>query len=169
MDKLASPLAELHRYWHGLASGDGLPSWQDFDLSLVPPTVLPSTMVIDIAPKIEHSVFRFWGSRMTDVHGADHTGKCPYDLQPPALGARILVDHRKICETNKPNAAVYGYTSAKGFQQLQYTLHLPLSDDGERITQIIAAIDFDARIIREMKTRGIDMQEAVHRLKDAGD
>lgn len=169
-EELTTPLAELHRYWQDLPAKNAMPAWRDFDLSAIPPAILPSTMVIDIAPRIEDSIFRFWGSRMTQVHGRDHTGKSPYELQPPELGERILKDQRVVVETGKPTAGIYGFTSTRGFQEIQALLRLPMSDDGSRVSHMIVSIDISDTVISEMNRLGVIMQKAITRLrKDQAD
>ncbi len=97
-------------------------------------------MVVDVADPIDDSRYRYWGSGMTDVHGRDMTGKCPYDLRPPNVGAQIKLDHTATVTTRKPTANVYGFMTERGFMEAQSVLRLPLSDDGERVTKIVICI-----------------------------
>jgi len=165
LDDLTEEQAALLAYWRGLPATGGMPTWRDFELPSVPAQLLPSTLVIDMAPKPEDCRFRYWGTGMTRVHGADKTGQCPYDLQPPELGRRIREDHQQVCDSKQPSAGVYGFTSANSFQQMQKVLRLPLSDDGETVTQIVVCIDYSEPVLDTMRARGITAQEAISYLK----
>ena len=161
---LTPPLAEVYRYWQSLPLRGGLPSWSDFDMVEIPTELIPSTLVIDVADRMEDNRFRFWGSGMTQVHGTDNTGNCPYDLQPPELGERILKDQTAIVETRQPSAGVYGFVSARGYQEAQSLLRLPLSDTGERVDQIVIVVEINRTVMEEMQRTGMIMHQAIDRL-----
>ena len=165
LDDLTDEQVELLGYWRELPSKGGMPAWRDFELPMVPAKLLPSTLVIDTAPEPEDCRFRYWGTGMTKVHGADKTGQCPYDLQPPELGRRIREDHQQVRDSKQPSAGVYGFTSANSFQQVQKVLRLPLSDDGDTVTQIVICIDYSEPILDTMRARGLTAQEAIEHLK----
>lgn len=44
-------------------------------------------------------------------------------------------------------------------------LRLPLSDDGDTVTQIVICIDYSEPILDTMRARGITAQEAIQHLK----
>ncbi len=139
---LSSGLKSVHDYWNGLRNGRMAPTWAEFELVRIPSSLLPTTLVIDIHEPLEKSVFRYWGSKMTEIHGEDMTSKHPHDLSPPGFGDQVLADHRKIVEKKIPMAWHYSFLAAGGYMHSHSVIRLPLSADGTNVTHIVVAIDY---------------------------
>ncbi len=152
VDDLSSGLKSVHDYWNGLRNGRMAPTWTEFELVRIPSNLLPTTLVIDIHEPLEKSIFRYWGSKMTEIHGEDMTSRHPHDLSPPGFGDQVLADHRKVVEQKTPLAWHYSFLAAGGYMHSHSLVRLPLSNDGETVTQIVVAIDYSREaldLIRE--------------------
>jgi hypothetical protein len=89
---------------------------------------------------------------MTEIHGEDMTSRHPHDLSPPGFGDQVLADHRKVVEQKTPLAWHYSFLAAGGYMHSHSLVRLPLSNDGETVTQIVVAIDYSREaldLIRE--------------------
>lgn len=118
------------------------PTWKDVDLFDLPLHLVPTTIVIDIRTPIAESVFRFWGSKMTAIHGVDMTANHPCDLKPKELGHQLNEDHLEIVEKKCAMAWHYSFYTNRGYVHSHSLVRLPLSDDGENIAQILVVIDY---------------------------
>jgi len=142
IDDLSSSLKTVHAYWDVLRNGRIAPSWSEFDLIKLPLDLLPTTMVVDIREPLENSIFRFWGSKLTEIHGEDMTSRHPYDLTPPAFGKQLLADHRQVIEARIPMGWHYSFLAAGGYMHSHGLIRLPLSNDNEHINHIVVVVDY---------------------------
>lgn len=139
---LPSPLAETYEYWLAKDGPSLACGWADFHLQELPPSILPTTMVIDVFQDMELNRFRYWGSKMTGVHGMDMTGKNPYQIKPDTLAKRLRNGHANLMKNPIASASLFGFEHAMGFFHTHSVLRLPLSDDGTTLHQIIVATQF---------------------------
>ncbi len=151
---LPSDLAGIMAYWTELCAGRDAPVWRDVDLLQIPPRLLPMTMVIDILQPLEKSVFRFWGSELTRIHGVEMTGKHPYDLKPPAFGQRLLIDHQAIVDDKCASARHYSFMTTHGYVHSHTALRVPIMNDGENVSQVIVVIDFSPEALSRIRNTG---------------
>lgn len=159
IDDLSSALESVHAYWDSLRDGRIAPSWREFDLLKLPAGLLPTTMVVDIRTPLEDSIFRYWGSKLTEIHGMDMTSRHPYDLTPPAFGRQLLADHRKVIEQKTPLAWHYSFLAAAGYMHSHSLIRLPLSDDNENVNHIIVVVDYSREAL-ELIRKGREKYEA---------
>lgn len=143
----------IHEYWGQLRGSRFAPAWPEVDMLRFPPKLLPTTMIVDIHEPIENSLFRYWGSKLTEIHGRDMTGKCPYTLKPLEFGQKLLADHRELVEKKIPLAWHYSFLAAKGFIHSHSVLRLPLSDDGQSVRNIIIIVDFSHEAMELMRRK----------------
>ncbi len=144
LDDLPKGLQAVYDYWRGLGGEELRCGWKQFDLSAIPSGFVPSTMVVDIGPAMDDNRFRFWGSQMTLIHGGDMTGKSPYELEPGEMADAVYKNHFKVIEERVPSASIFEFVKATGTAHSHRTLRLPLSDDGETVSQIVVVVDLTA-------------------------
>ncbi len=144
LDDLPKGLRAVYDYWRGLGGEELRCGWKQFDLSAIPSGFVPSTMVVDIGPTMEDNRFRFWGSQMTLIHGGDMTGQSPYGLEPREVADALYKNHFKVIEVRAPSASIFEFVKASGTVHSHRTLRLPLSDDGETVSQIVVVVDLTA-------------------------
>lgn len=154
LSDLPPDLAGIMAYWSELCAGRVAPTWRDVDMMQFPPRLLPMTMVVDVFEPLEKSVFRFWGTELTRIHGVDMTGKSPYDLQPRALAQGIRADHQDIIEKKIPTAKHYSFLTARGYTNAHTALRVPIMNDGSTVSQIIIVIDFSPDALARMRKTG---------------
>lgn len=141
LDRMPDILCRVLDYWRSKGGERLICSWNDFELIDLPAELLPTVLVIDVHPDMDENRYRYWGSRMSVVHGRDMTGLCPYDIDPPGMGELLRRLHAIMMAEKGAKAARFQFVRASGAVHHHYSLKLPLSDDGERVTQIVAVID----------------------------
>lgn len=120
----------------------------------LPPPVLPTTLVIDVFDDMERNRFRYWGSRMTLIHGSDMTGKSPYDMSPRDFARDLRDQHREIRDTREAIAYELEFAHERGFLQQHTVLRVPLSDDGHSISHIVGVVWYSLESMRELGLGG---------------
>lgn len=150
LTSLTADLKAVYKNWDTLRGAAFALSWQQFDLMDLPPRLIPTTMVVDIKDDMKQNTYRFWGSGLTNIHGREMTGKCPYDLQPPSLGERLLAEHMDTIQRRSATARRMSFVTARGSLHHQELLRLPLSDDGDVIQQLVVVVDYPAEILEDL-------------------
>jgi hypothetical protein len=151
LSDLPSALRDVRQYWDGLRGERLAPAWSEIDLVRFPAKVLPTTMIVDIHDPIEKSIFRYWGSKLTEIHGEEMTSRSPYEISPPEFGRQLLADHREIVSKKVPLGWHYSFLAAGGYVHSHSVVHLPLSDDNENVNHIIVVVDYSREALELMK------------------
>lgn len=142
LEGLPSALKAVHEYWLSIKADRMAPAWKDVDLFNLPVHLVPTTLVIDIRVPLSKSTYRFWGSRLTVIHGVDMTTRHPYDINPKDLGLQLYKDHCEIVVKKCAMAGHYSFFASGGYVHSHSLIRLPLSDDGENVSQILVVIDY---------------------------
>ncbi|MBO6518817.1 MAG: hypothetical protein JJ900_12325 [Rhodospirillales bacterium] len=163
-DDLEGGLADVYRYWLDLkGTADIGPAWRDFDMLELPPGLLPSMLVIDVADPMTDSVYRYWGRELSYIHGVDMTGKCPYDLTPVELGQQLLTDHTKVVQSRRPSFGHYIFETFDKYKLTHSMIRLPLSNDGMFVDNIVVITDFSENALRMIDKFRVDYREGSRR------
>lgn len=150
LEDLPSGLRAVLDYWDELRRARKAPAWSEVDMMRFPARLLPTTMIVDVHEPLEDSVFRYWGSRLSEIHGEDMTARCPYDLQPYEFGQQLLRDHRAVVENKRPLAWHYSFLASGGYMHSHSVLRLPLSNDDDSVHHIIVVVDFSREALELM-------------------
>jgi hypothetical protein len=144
LNQLPNPLSEVLEIWKRL-DGERLGCrWERFDLSKLPPKLIPSTMVIDVGNTMDDNQYRFWGSRMTSIRGVDLTGENPYQIADKSNADRLRIEHGKTIKDGIARASVVELPLKSGIKHNYYSLRLPLSDDSINVHHLVILIDLNS-------------------------
>lgn len=153
LSDLTAPLTDVLDHWRVRGGEDLACPWSKFEMHFLPPPVLPTTLVIDVFDDMDRNRYRFWGSRMTLIHGRDMTGKSPYELTPRELGKDLRKQHREIRDGRTARADVLGFVLDHGVTQTHTILRLPLSDDGQTVSQIAGVVWYSPEAMKRFEQR----------------
>jgi len=159
LDELTPALQAAYRYWQSLFDHGIGPPWRAFDLSKLPPSIIPTTMVVDVHETMTDNRYRFWGSGLTAIHGREMTGKCPYDLEPADFGKHLLAGHTAFVKKASPEAVLYEIFGVQGFRHSHMVLRVPLSNDGKTVTQMLICADYTEEALEFFKERGLSFSQ----------
>ena len=134
-------------YWKDLGGERMACSWAGFDMTGLPSKLLPTTLVVDIHPDSADNRYRYWGSQMTSIHGRDMTGESPYDIDPEPMREILRRQHVQTAADKVASASRYAFFKSNGVEHFHYSLRLPLSDDGETVSQIVVVVDMTSEDI----------------------
>jgi hypothetical protein len=145
-DDLATELREVKDYWDAKRGARAMPRRADIDPHELR-RHLPFLWLVDVLPGAQDFRFRLIGTGITEQLGRDSTGKTLREVYTPT-GPAVLKWALAIC-TNavRLQRPVVGYGTLrpldKEFVAFQ-SLHLPLSEDGERVGMLFGRIHFYA-------------------------
>ena len=126
-------------YWKSITPEGAIgPTWRNFDMMRIPSPLLPYTVVADFDGETGTFSYRFWGSRLTDVFRADYTGKTIAEL--PERFRKATIDTYSTVIKSKSPSFVQFSTSDNTPIRFQKAYRLPLSNDGQTVTNIISIL-----------------------------
>lgn len=146
LDPAESPIeahATVLNIWNELRGDRFAPAWGDFQLTDFPLDLISSMSVSDITSPPLKSIYRFWGTKLTEVYGADFTGRSPNEVPPSRQGMDNQMGCAVILRERKPHLNVREYENIRGFTGRVFILRMPLSDDGEAVSQSFAVSHFE--------------------------
>jgi len=139
---------ELFDHWNRVRGEAFAPSWRAFDLIHMPANLIRYTHVVDISAEPFDVTFRFWGTGLTDVLYFDRTGQSLLTTNMGYLDERrrdqVLADYRAVIETRAPMPFLWDASATREHARrlIVPSIRLPLSGDGERVTNIVTHFDF---------------------------
>lgn len=133
---LPADIAEVSRYWTARRSDCFAPSLRQFKLDELPPSVLPLATLVDVREQPFDLVYRFWGSERTHQQGVDYTGKSVKDVRPEIVSEKIQKEYAAVCREKVPLHFISSRTMDDGTKLEYHFIRLPLSADGEKVTNI---------------------------------
>ena len=142
---------DIHDYWNTLRGDRFAPTWKEFDLISLPPRCIRYTHIVDLSTDPFDATFRFWGTGLTDVLHFDRTGKSILTTNMGYLNearrAQVLADQKAMTEIRAPMPFLWDASSAREYARrlIVPSIRLPLSADGERVTNVITHFDFAAQ------------------------
>jgi len=142
--KLTNPnFSILMDIWTGLCDGRLAPAWRDVKLPTFPGKIIPFITVVDIVESPDQFSYRFWGTGHSRVKGIDLTGKSPQLLTPKAVADLVCEEFTQVRDNKIPMAFVHDIRPQPDEpSKIQETLRLPLSCDGQTVTNILSLADW---------------------------
>lgn len=145
-EDLASELREVKEYWNAKRGARPMPRRADIDPFELRHH-LPFLWLVDVLPGAADFRFRLIGTAITQHLGRDSTGKTVRDVYAP-LGPAVLQWALDVCTSavrlQRPVVAS-GTLRPLNKEYIAFqSLHLPLSEDGERVNLLFGRIHFYA-------------------------
>lgn len=128
-------------YWNEIRGSSFAPKWFDFDLLRLPMALLPYTIVTDMHFDEGYVRYRYYGSGIADLHGFELTNRTSNDLEPAGLREHIVGQYRDVAEARKPLLFATEIVVKQGLRLRHLVLRLPLSNDGETVTNVVTFED----------------------------
>jgi hypothetical protein len=143
-ETLRPGLRVIKEYWDAKRGLRAMPARTDVDPWELR-AYLPRLFMIDVLPDAADFRFRLLGTEITERYGRDSTGRTlreMYAVRNPQVLETILRMYAALLKVRRPILAS-GTLSVIGKDFISYeSLHLPLSDDGERVNIILGAVRF---------------------------
>jgi len=142
---IASPrhlpsIKQLHDYWTLCRGERAMPRRADIDPADIP-HLLPNVFLVDIEQEPFRVRYRVVGTNAVEWQGRDFTG---YYLDEMRFNRpdELLALYRRAVEEKVPTFRSGTWQMPNGVTRAVETAILPLSDDGETVTQCLAIEDY---------------------------
>lgn len=142
---LTSPLREVRDYWASKRGGRAMPRRADIDPLDLPPPHMPFLSILEVLPDTQDFRFRVIGTGITERLGRDSTGKTVREVYAAAdheTREWMLETYQAVVTHRRP---VFKRGTLRMVQKefVDFeAVHLPLSDDGERVSMLFGRTHF---------------------------
>lgn len=141
MDEVPESFATVFAYWNELKADRFAPAWSEFDMMQIPPKLLPSTLVKDVERNPLAFRFRYYGSRFAHLRNKEYTGKTVCEMDGHAFSSAISASLEVFIQQFSPKYYIVEKQGHQSSTVIQTQLRLPVSNDGETITNIISLVE----------------------------
>jgi hypothetical protein len=129
-------IREIYAYWDRKRAGRPLPRRKDIDPAEIAP-LLPGVMLIDVVDDARRYVYRLVGTREVEARGKDPTGKAIGEQYFGTSPERVLENYDLVRSRRAPLLDDYQFRAPGDRYADEEAIFLPLSADGETVTQIL--------------------------------
>jgi hypothetical protein len=126
----------IYEYWDGKRGGRRLPARSDIDPTEFVPH-LPGIMLVDVVADERRYVYRLVGTREVEARGQNPTGKPVGEKFHGSSRENVLRNYDRVCRERAALFDDYHFTSPGGRLLDEQVIFLPLSADGEAVSQIL--------------------------------
>ena len=162
-----SPLAMALDLWRGWSGERQAPTWKDVELYLLPPIVLPQTLVVDVIEAGRDYRYRFWGTEYTEHYGADETGLLLSESLGPSFIEATRNQLQTVLERKVPCAFDVAIRAPRsGVVQTKMNLRLPIMDTPDEVTKILTVSLFNETTIDHRAKLHEAMSQDKQRIKN---
>lgn len=145
LDGTSNPvLRQAYDYWERRRDSRPMPARRDLDPVDIP-HLLPWLMLTDVLHEPLDFRYRLIGTGIVARSRRDFTGFRLSELSHTGPGSMVWRHRREVVETGRPVFAIPPYTGADATVLRVSGIHMPLSEDGERVTMIFSVVAYEHR------------------------
>lgn len=139
---IESPLLRaLYAYWNERRGGRDMPARTDIDPVDIP-RLLPNLLLLDVEPDTGRLKIRVAGTTIVDMYGSDYTGRYLDEIEFGDRRAAVLHDYTTCLRSRQVYVSEHSFWTGRDVTYRIERVILPLSDDGETVSQLIAGLEF---------------------------
>ena len=135
-------LEPLFRYWDRKRGDRRMPRRGDIDPTEIV-AFLPAVMLVDVVPDDRRYVYRLVGTREVQARGRDPTGRAVGEAFMGASRENAFANYDHVRLTGAPHIDVKTVITNRDRLDNSHVIFLPLSEDGETVSQILVYTDFN--------------------------
>lgn len=140
-DQLPGVFAQPFSYWNECRGDRWAPTWSAFHLEKLDARLLPWSVVVDVLA--DDFRYRFWGSERARLIGAELSNRLASQIPDGPMRNSNLNEYRDLVGARAPMVFNTLITLSGGAIVRFHSLRLPISDDGEQVTKIYSALDYE--------------------------
>ena len=119
-----------------------MPTRADIDPTDIP-RLLPHLLLADVEDKVPDVRFRLFGTKLVESFGNEFTGHHLSELDLGAESDAVVESFARAIDTGEPQFQVSQFWTRDYRRRRIQQLLLPLSEDGERVSMILAGVFSD--------------------------
>jgi hypothetical protein len=142
--EITSPrIRRLHGYWQHQHQhrGGRLPRRGDISPDQIK-DLLPNIMIVEVERDPMRFRYRLVGTRVVEYNGVEFTGRYLGEIGWPEE-QDLIASYTKVAESGQPCFGLLAWQLVTGAVGRCEFARLPLSEDGELVSQILAMEDYD--------------------------
>jgi len=155
-DQVPDVFIEVFDYWNRSRGDAAVARWGSFRLEDLPPKILPWSIVVDVEPGAVEFRFRFWGTKRTSLIGVELTGALTSAIPHAEMREGNVREYQEVFRIGKPMLFDTPIVKGSGINTAFQSLRLPLTDDGESISKIYSALNYEKVLAEHYKFFGTD-------------
>ena len=129
-------LAASYEAWIQWRDGKVAPHWSDINLVDLPTKIIPMAIVVDVLDDGGFQ-YRFWGSGLVDLYGADVTGLVMDKARGGKLTEITEAQMGRVIDTIKPALFRVAVEKPSGVRLHKTNLRLPIIDGASKVNKIL--------------------------------
>ena len=142
ISQITSPrIHRLHSYWQGQQRGGLLPRRGDIAPDQIR-DLLPNIMIVDVEHEPLRFRYRLVGTRVVEYNGIEFTGRYLGEIGWPEE-QDLFDSYAEVVASRRPFFGSFAWELVSGAIGRCEFGRLPLSEDGETVSQILAMEDYD--------------------------
>ncbi len=135
-------LRELFDYWSNRRGDRRMPARADIDPADIP-RLLPHLLLADVEDTLPDVRFRLVGTELVESFGREFTGHHLSELDYGAEAEAVVETYAQAINTGEPQFKISHFWT-RDYRHLRIQqLLLPLSEDGEHVSMILAGVYSD--------------------------
>jgi len=142
-------LMQAYACWDDWRAGRRAPGWTDIDMAELPPALLPSTIVVDVIDGGRDLRFRYWGSAMVELYGAELTGQTYSDMGTVMFGQVPHEQYQAVIDNCAPRFYRVRIRRPTDMIAERLNLRLPIIDDAGKVVMVMTVVKIDKRKIHQ--------------------
>jgi len=139
---LGVPFKPVFDIWLEKRGEKWAPPLSQFRLEDLPLPILPWSVLVDVGIGERAFSYRFWGSERCTLIGLELTGKTLADIPDPVMREGNFAEYNAIRCLKLPMLCKTPVRTATGHSAEFESMRLPISNDGENVTQIFSALNY---------------------------
>lgn len=130
-------------YWLELKRERWAPSWLEWQWMKLPVKLIPYFLVVDVHYEPTDFVYRFYGTASVNMHNFDFTGKSVNTIRSAVTIKSTCDQYHEVMEQRREISSSYTVQAGEnGAPYEQTSLRMPMSDNGDKVDQIVSFIDW---------------------------
>jgi hypothetical protein len=143
-DQAPAGLEPLLRYWERKRGTRRMPRRADIDPAEMV-GFLPAVMLVDVVADARRYVYRLVGTREVQARGRDPTGRPVGEAFIGSSRESVLANYDHVSLTGAPHIDLKTVITSGDRLDNSHVIFLPLSEDGETVSQILVYTDFSPK------------------------
>lgn len=125
-------------YWNAHRKHRFAPTLSEISLIELGGKIVPQCAVVDVLDDPPGFRYRFFGTGLVAVYGAELTGRTPHDNEPSGVGWLCTAQYAEVVASREPRIFINRAPTRTGSARPSNFLRLPLaSDDGIAVSHIL--------------------------------
>ena len=137
-------LVDSFECWNRWRDGAPAPRWGDIEMMDLPTKLLPSTIVVDVIDGGRDLRFRYWGSALVDLYGAELTGSLFSESIDTLFGNLPHKQYQRVIDEGRPLLFNVTIRRPNNMMAQRINLRLPVIDANDEVSKVMTLVQLSS-------------------------